>query len=196
MESSAEVIRRLRSARGLSQAEACRLASVARATWSTVESGATARPRAITRVRIARALGVTPSTIWRNRPRPLHLQDVDDPRWRAAVLGLARRVEREGSDCERRRLGERLIAVLDQADRGFRDADPYDGRFDELWQLGASLTLDPETPSSPLLDDRVLQRELRGLERDVRAEAIAARRAGEELRATRGHDPLAARKLR
>jgi transcriptional regulator with XRE-family HTH domain len=188
MESSAEVIRRLRLARGLSRAEACRVAGVSRATWSAVEAGASARPRPITNARIARALGVTPSGIWRLRPRPLHLEDVEDPRWRAAVLATAARLDREGTPSERRRLGERLITVLDQVDRGGRDRDSYDGRWDKLWQVGIALTLNPgETPLAiAVADGDPLASELRGLEEGIRAEALAARRAGELARTAAG----------
>ena len=178
MESSAEVIRRLRLARGLTRAQASTLAGVSRATWRTVESGSTARPRPATKVRISRALGVAPSGIWRQGPRPLHLEDVEDPRWKAAVLAMAGRVDREGSPAERSRLGERLIAVLDHVDRGSRDRDAYDRRWDELWQLGISLTLDAASSPAATIDGGRLERELRGLERGIRAEAIAARSAG------------------
>ncbi len=162
MERPGEIIRRLRKERGLTQADACRLAGLPAATWRTAESGSTARPRPVTKLRIARALGVTPSSIWGLHPRPLHLADVDDPRWEPAVLSMSRRLDREGSEQERRHLGRRLVSVLDCVDDASRHGGPDEARWDELWRIGTSLAGDP--PRSPLriVDGRLIERGLDG----------------------------------
>jgi transcriptional regulator with XRE-family HTH domain len=160
MERPAEVIEQLRRERGLTQAEACVRGQLPPATWSLVESGFTANPHAATKLRIARALGVTPSSIWRVRPRPLHLEDVEDPRWRRAATTMARRLEREGSPQERRRFGDRLIAVLDHADPGAREADGEDQRWEELWRLASALVLDPDRVPIEIIDGRLVERGL------------------------------------
>jgi transcriptional regulator with XRE-family HTH domain len=155
MERSAEIIKQLRLARGLTKAQACRLADLPQATWSGVESGSTSNPHSVTKVRIARALGVTPTSIWRQAPRPLHLEDVEDPRWEPAVRSLARRLAHAGAE-ERQRFGKRLVAVLDCVDRGPRDAEPGHGRWDEFWQLGIALTLNREAPIT-IVDGKLVE---------------------------------------
>ncbi|HEV7584621.1 MAG TPA: helix-turn-helix transcriptional regulator [Solirubrobacteraceae bacterium] len=156
MDCPAEVIEHLRLERGLTQAEACMRGQLAPATWSMVESGFTANPHPATKLRIARALDISPSGIWPIRPRPLHLEDVEDPRWRSAVRTMARRLERDGSPQERRRFGDRLIAALDYADPGNGDGD----HWEELWQLARSLVLDPEKVPIELVDGRLVERAL------------------------------------
>jgi transcriptional regulator with XRE-family HTH domain len=185
MEPPAKIIKRLRLSRGFTQAQACGLAGVPRATWSAAESGLTASPHAVTRVRIARALGVTPSSIWRQRPRPLHLEDVQDPRWEPAVRSIARRLERDGSPKERRRFGKRLIAVLDYVDGGSPDPGCQD-RWNELWQLGASLMFDPDAPPITIINGRLVERELDGLTPARREGPIAARRTPARAPVLRG----------
>src|SRR6202051_5046492 len=101
MERPGQLIEGLRIEWGLTQAQACAMVGVPRATWSKVESGLTAKPQPDTKVPIAPALGVTPSHIGPPRPRPLHLEDVDDERWEQAVRSLARRLDRDGSLEER-----------------------------------------------------------------------------------------------
>lgn len=176
MESPAEVIARLRKQREFTQAEACRRGGLARRTWSRVESGSTANPRPETKIRIARALGVTPSSIWRLRPPPLHLEDVDDPRWAAATREIARRLDRTGSLEERQHFGDRLIAVLDYADQGSTGSAEDDGRWDELWRLGNSLVIDPESTPITIVDGKLVERELDGFTPATRIRVIAARR--------------------
>jgi transcriptional regulator with XRE-family HTH domain len=174
MERPAEVIEQLRLERGLTQAEACTRGELPTATWSMVESGFTANPHPATKLRIARALGVAPTSIWRIRPRPLHLEDVEDPRWRGAVRAMARRLEREGSPEERRRFGDRLIAVLDHADAGSWDDE--DDRWEELWQLALSLVLDPERVPIEIVDGRLVERAAGEVTPASRRAGIAARR--------------------
>ena len=185
MEDPAEVIQRLRLERGLTQAEAGRRGPVARATWSMVESGATARPRPDTRRRVARALCVTPSAIWRSRPKPLHLHDVEDPRWGTAVRRMARRLDREGSPRERQSFASQLIAVLDQADTGSSDRSREQTRWDELWQLADRLLFDAPTAPIAIVDGRLVEHELESFVPDAQLRVIAAKRR-------RGHAPAAA----
>ena len=174
MERPADVIEHLRLERGLTQAEACTRGELPPATWSMVESGFTANPHPATKLRIARALGVAPSSIWRIRPRPLHLEDVEDPRWGGAVRTMARRLEREGSPEQRRRLGDRLIAVLDHADAGSCEADG--DRWAELWQLAHSLVLDPERVPIEIVDGRLIERGAGEVTPASRRAGIAVRR--------------------
>jgi transcriptional regulator with XRE-family HTH domain len=174
MERPAEVIEQLRLERGLTQAEACTRGELPPATWSMVESGFTANPHPATKLRIARALGVAPSSIWRIRPRPLHLEDIEDPRWRGAVRTMARRLEREGSPEQRRLLGDRLIAVLDHADAGSCDAEG--DRWGELWELAHSLVLDPERAPIEIVDGRLVERGVDEVMPASRGVRIAARR--------------------
>jgi transcriptional regulator with XRE-family HTH domain len=155
MDRPAELIEQLRLERSLTQAQACTRGELPAATWSMVESGFTANPHPATKLGIARALGVTPSSIWRIRPRPLHLEDVEDARWRGAVQTMARRLEREGSPEERRRFGDRLIAVLDHADSGSYDDE--DDRWEELWELARALVLDPERVPIEIVDGRLVE---------------------------------------
>lgn len=180
MERPSRLIERLRSDRGLSQAEACRLAGVSRATWSTLESGATANPRAATKVRVARALGVPPSRIWRTRPRPLHIDDVEDPRWEVAVRDMAGRLTREGSPEERRRFGEQLAAVLDRVDPGAESSESgqdegEEPRWQDLWKLAGSLALDEHSLPITISGGRLVESERFTLT-STRPEAIAIRR--------------------
>jgi transcriptional regulator with XRE-family HTH domain len=176
MECPAEVMERLRVERGLSQADACALSGLPQATWRNVESGVTANPQPETRIRIARALGVTPSTIWRPRPRPLHLEDVDDPRWEAAVRRMAQRLDRDGSLEERQRFGRRLIAVLDYADPGSREAGMDETRWEELWRLGNSLSFDPEKTPIAIINGKLVERDLDCFTPATRMRVIAAKR--------------------
>jgi transcriptional regulator with XRE-family HTH domain len=162
MERPAEVIELLRLERGLTQAEACVRGQLPPATWSRVESGATTHPDSATKLRVARALGVSPSRIWPVRPRPLHIEDVEDPRWSGAVQRMGRRLEREGSVHERTRFADRLIAVLDQADSGAHCARG-DDRWQELWQLAASLVLEPKSAPIEIVGGRLVERDLGAL---------------------------------
>jgi transcriptional regulator with XRE-family HTH domain len=192
MERPAQVIERLRKERRLSQAGACARGGLARATWSRVESGSTANPHPATKIRIARALEVTPSSIWRIRPRPLHLEDVDDPRWEPATRAMARRLDRTGSLDERQRFGDRLIAVLDYADRGSTGEGPRDARWDELWQLGNSLVFDPESTPITIVDGKLVERDLDDFTPATRIRVIAAKRRAKEARSGRLQDLVAA----
>ncbi|HEX4186603.1 MAG TPA: helix-turn-helix transcriptional regulator [Solirubrobacteraceae bacterium] len=175
MERPAELIEQLRLERGLTQAQACTRGELPPATWSMVESGFTANPHPTTKLRIARALGVAPSSIWRARPRPLHLEDVEDPRWMGAVQRMAGRLEREGSPQERRRFGDRLIAVLDHADAGC--GDDGDVRWDELWERARSLVLDPERAPIEIVGGRLVERGSGEITPASRRKGIAARRS-------------------
>jgi transcriptional regulator with XRE-family HTH domain len=191
MERPSRLIERLRADRGLSQAEACRIAGVSRATWSTLESGVTANPRAATKARVARVLGVPPSRIWRTRPRPLHMDDVEDPRWELAVRHMARRLELEGSPDERRRFGEQLAAVLDKVDPGTAGDDGEGPRWQELWQLAGALALDEHPLPITIAGGRLVESGRYSLT-STRPETIAIRR-----RASSVADPaLAAGRLR
>jgi transcriptional regulator with XRE-family HTH domain len=177
MEGPADVVARLREALRLTQAEACVRSGLARSTWRAVESGSTANPRGSTKIRIARALGVRPSNIWSTGPRPLHLEDIDDPRWEAATRAMARRLDRAGSLQERQQFGNRLIAVLDYADRGPTGARGDEcRRWDELWQLGNSLLFDPESTPITIVDGKLVERDLDGFTPSTRIRVIAAKR--------------------
>jgi transcriptional regulator with XRE-family HTH domain len=173
MERPAEVIEQLRLERGLTQAQACTRGELSPTTWSMVESGFTANPHPATKLRVARALGVAPSSIWRVRPRQLHLEDIEDPRWRGAVRRMARRLERAASPEERRRFGDRLIAVLDHADAGSCEDDD---RWEELWQLARSLVLDPNRVPIEIVDGRLLERGIGEVTPASLRDGIAARR--------------------
>jgi transcriptional regulator with XRE-family HTH domain len=175
MDCPAKVIEALRVRRGLTQAEACRRAGLPRATWGNVESGRAANPRPETKLRVARALGVTPSTIWHVRPRPLHLEDVEDPRWEVAVRALAQRLDREGSLRERQRFGRRLIAVLDRADPGSDGPDTGEDRWEEFWRLGNSLTFDPDKTPIAIINGKLVERELDSFTPATRVRVIAAK---------------------
>jgi transcriptional regulator with XRE-family HTH domain len=187
-----EVIARLREARRLTRAEACARGGLARSTWRAIESGSTANPRGATKIRIARALGVRPTSIWGLRPRPLHLADVDDPRWEAATRAMGRRLDRTGSLQERQRFGDRLIAVLDYADRGSTGPGPDDGRWDELWQLGSALVFDPESTPIAIVDGKLVERELDGFTPATRIRVIAAKRRRPRAQSERFHELVAA----
>lgn len=159
MESPAEVIERMRTERGLSQAQAGRLAGVPRSTWSAIESGRSSEPRPATKVRIARALCARPSSIWTRRPRTLHLHDVEDPRWEQAVSRLGSRLASKGTREERLSFGRRLVSVLDRADPGSPDPVSDSGRWQALWRLGASLSLErPQTPIA-IVHGRLVERD-------------------------------------
>jgi transcriptional regulator with XRE-family HTH domain len=190
MERPAEVIAWLREARGLTQAEACARGGLARETWRGVESGSTANPRAATKIRIARALDVRPSSIWRLRPRPLHLHAVDDPRWKTAARTIALRLDQTGSFEERQRFGDRLIAVLDHADQGSTGLD--EGRWDELWKLGNSLLFDPDGTPITIVGGKLVERELDGFTPATRIRVIAAKRRGMRARGGRLNELVAA----
>jgi lambda repressor-like predicted transcriptional regulator len=187
MERPADVIERLRAERGLTQAQACSLGGLPQATWSAAETGCSRNPRPRTKTRIARALGVTPSSIWPTRPRPLHLQDVEDPRWAAAVRRMAQRLDREGSFERRRRFGRHLVQVLDYADRGSCLPELDDGRWDEFWRLAGSLTLDPQSTAIAIVDGRLVERDLEAVTADTRMRVVAAkgRRSKERRTASR-----------
>jgi transcriptional regulator with XRE-family HTH domain len=177
-----EVMERLRLERALTQAEACALSGLPRATWRKIESGVTANPQPETRVRIARALGVTPSTIWPPRPRPLHLEDVDDPRWDVAVRRMAQRLDRDGSMEERQRFGRRLIAVLDYADTGSGAPEFDESRWEEFWRLGNSLLFDPEKTPLAIINGKLVERDLDYLTAATRIRVIAAKGSGQRER--------------
>jgi transcriptional regulator with XRE-family HTH domain len=165
---------------------------LARSTWRAVESGSTANPRAGTKIRIARALGVRPSSIWGVRPRPLHLADIDDPRWEAATRALARRLDRTGSLEERQRFGDRLITVLDYADQGSNDPGLGAGHWDELWQLGNSLVFDPDSTPIAIVDGKLVERDLDGFTPATRIRVIAAKRRRMRTPGGRFHELVAA----
>jgi transcriptional regulator with XRE-family HTH domain len=192
MERPAEVIARLREARRLTEAEACVRGALARSTWRAVESGATANPRGATKIRIARALGVRPSSIWRLLPRPLHLGDIDDPRWESATRTMARRLDRTGSLEERQRFGDRLITVLDYADQGSTGPAIDRGRWDELWQLGNSLVFDPESTPIAIVDGKLVERDLDDFTPATRIRVIAAKRHRMPAQSGRLHELVAA----
>lgn len=173
MDRPANLIERLRAEAGLSKAQACRLAGVSRATWSTLESGATANPRRATKVRVARALGVPPSRIWHKRPRSLHLHDAEDPRWEPAVRAIAQALAREGSLIERRRFGEELAAVLDRLDDGSAAAD---ARWEGLWQIAGAFALGEHARPLAIVAGRLLESLPTGSITSTRPEAIAIRR--------------------
>jgi transcriptional regulator with XRE-family HTH domain len=175
MERPGQVIERLRLERGLTQVRASALGGLPRATWSAVESCLVARPNPETKLRIARALRVRPSSIWPPRLRPLHLEDVDDPRWEAAVLRLGRRLDREGSLAERQRFGRRLITVLDYADQGSEDPDS-DGRWEELWRLANSLLVDPKQTPTTVIAGKLMERDLESFTAPTRLRVAAAKR--------------------
>jgi hypothetical protein len=136
-------------------------------------------------------LEVTTSCIWRVRPRPLHLEDVDDPRWELATRAMARRLDRTGSFDERQRFGDRLIAVLDYADRGSTGDRPDEARWDELWQLGNSLVFDPESTPITIVDGKLVERDLDGFTPATRIRVVAAKRRGTRAHSGRLHDLVA-----
>jgi transcriptional regulator with XRE-family HTH domain len=175
MDSPAKAIERLRLRHGLTRAEACRRAGLAPATWSSVESGSAANPKPRTKLRIARTLGVRPSSIWRIRPRPLHLDDVEDPRWRGAVRAMAQRLDRHGSLEERQHFGRRLIEVLDHADSGSEETDTDGGRWDEFWRLANSLTFDPDRAPITIINGKLVERDLDTFTPATRVRVAAAR---------------------
>jgi transcriptional regulator with XRE-family HTH domain len=176
MERPAAVIEQLRAARGFTQAEACERGGLPPATWSMVESGFTSNPHPATKLRIARALGVTPSSIWPLRPRQLHLEDVEDGRWKTGVRVMGRRLDREGSLQERRRFASRLVAVLDHADPGTGDWDAEEGQWQEFWQLAASLLSDHEKEPIAIVDGKLVERDLQSFTPGAPVRMVSARR--------------------
>jgi transcriptional regulator with XRE-family HTH domain len=176
MERPGQVIHRLRLEGGLTHSEASAVAGVPRATWSKVECGLTANPHPDTKVRIARVLGVRPSSIWPVRPRPLHLEDVDDARWERAVRAMAQRLDRDGTLEERQRFGRRLIAVLDHADPGSPDGDGEQDRWEEFWRLGNSLMFDPLEAPIAIINGRLVERPLDSFTPATRVRVAAAGR--------------------
>jgi transcriptional regulator with XRE-family HTH domain len=183
MKRSADVIQRLRVERGLTRAQACALGGLSQATWGKVESGCTANPRPDSKRKIARALGVSPSRIWPPRPEPLHLDDVDDPRWETAVRAMAQRLDREGSFEERQAFGRRLVVVLDYADTGSSDSERDLDRWEEFWRLGDSLMFDPQNPPIAIINGKLVERDLDCLTPTTRGRVVAAasRRSREDL---------------
>jgi transcriptional regulator with XRE-family HTH domain len=175
IERPAQTISRLRSARGLTRADACRLADVPTTTWRSIESGATERPHAGTKVRIARALGVSPSRIWRG-PASLHLEDVEDPRWEAAVRGFAQRLSERGTAAQRRSFGEHLADVLDCVDPGTGPDASEVTRFDELWEIAGSLALGAQATPIAIVDGRLVESDRHTLTSAGRAPEVRARR--------------------
>jgi hypothetical protein len=119
---------------------------------------------------------VRPSSIWRVRPRPLHLDDVEDPRWRGAVRAMAQRLDRYGSPEERQRFGKRLITVLDHADSGCDETDIDGGRWDEFWRLANSLTFDPDRAPITIINGKLVERDLDHFTSPTRVRVAAARR--------------------
>ena len=176
VERPAQKISRLRRDRGLSRADACRLAEVPATTWRAIESGTTERPHAGTKVRIARALGVTPSRIWSQRPAPLHLEDVEDPRWEGAVRDLAKRLTDHGTVDERRRFGEQLAAALDRIDPGTSREPIVPARFDELWEIAGAFALGTNAAPITILDGRLVESDRHTLTGAKRSPEVLARR--------------------
>jgi transcriptional regulator with XRE-family HTH domain len=176
MQTPSDVIKQLRSELGLTVSEASRMAGIPRATWSAVETGASAHPRPRTKARIARALGVGPSHIWPQWPRPLHVYDVEDPRWEAAVRRRASVLQAFGSPTERRAFGERLISVLDCTDGGEpgprRDAE----RWEPLWELGRALVGQPSSGQIAIVDGKLVESQRRIISPATRGEEIRVRR--------------------
>jgi len=105
---------------------------------------------------------------------------------------MARRLDRAGSLEERQRFGDRLVAVLDHADRGSTGGRPDEGRWDELWQLGSSLVLDPESMPITIVDGRLVERDLDGFTPATRIRVIAAKRRSLPARSRRLRDLVAA----
>jgi transcriptional regulator with XRE-family HTH domain len=157
MDSPANRIQRRRLELGLTQAAACRLAGLPRATWSAVESGASAHPLPRTKVRIARALATTPTSIWRQQPPPLHLHDVEDPRWERAVHSVAQELREAGTVEQRRRFGEHLIGVLDCADPGAPRPRPDAAGWERLWRIGGELAGVPAPEPIAIVDGRLVE---------------------------------------
>jgi transcriptional regulator with XRE-family HTH domain len=176
VEPPAHTVSRLRRARGLSRADACRLGRVSPSTWRAIESGATERPRAGTKVRIARALGVTPSRIWRQGPAPLHLEDLEDPRWESAVRGLAGTLAEQGSVAERRRFGEHLAAVLDSIEPGDGPDSAHTPRLQELWEIAGALALGTHSGPIALIDGRLVESDRHTLTGAKRSPDVRVRR--------------------
>ncbi|HEX5224492.1 MAG TPA: helix-turn-helix transcriptional regulator [Solirubrobacteraceae bacterium] len=174
---AAQAIEELRSELGMNRAEAARAAGVSTATWSAIESGATERPHPATKVRVARALGVPPSRIWRHRPASLHLADVEDPRWERAVRSAAQRLSREGTPEQRKRFGEQLAGVLDCVDpRGLST------RWDSLWEIAGSLVIGPHVSPIDLVDGRLVESAAYTAASATRSGPVSARRGAVQAR--------------
>jgi hypothetical protein len=105
---------------------------------------------------------------------------------------MARRLDRTGSVEERRRFGDRLIAVLDHADRGSPGPGGDEGRWDELWRLGKSLVFDPESSPIAIVDGKLVERELDGSTPSGRIRVIAAERHRARAPSGRLHELMAA----
>jgi transcriptional regulator with XRE-family HTH domain len=183
---AAQVIAELRAERGMSRSEAARAAGVTASTWSSIESGETLRPHPATKARIARALDVPPSRIWRHRPAPLHLADVEDPRWERAVRSAAQRLARDGTAEERRRFGEHLAGVLDYVDpRGLST------RWDSLWEIAGSLVIDRQLSPIDLVDGRLVESAAYTAASGSRSGPVSARRGSIQARRgpSRGRNP-------
>jgi transcriptional regulator with XRE-family HTH domain len=168
MEPPAEAIERRRLDRGLTQAQACVLAGVPRATWSTIESGITANPHPDTKLRIAHALGCEVSAVW--SPRGRHLLRL------APLLAEAREVERDGTPEERQRFGKRLCAVLARVDPELHRTGVGDPRYDEAWKLALSLARDVEKPPITVTGGQTVGRETDDLTPTTKARVVAAKR--------------------
>jgi transcriptional regulator with XRE-family HTH domain len=183
MERPADIIQRLRTDRGLSKAQACGIARVSRSTWSAVEAGSRARPRPATRIRIARALGVPPSSSWSSRPRPLHLDDVDDPRWEPAVRRMAERLDREGTSEERQRFGARLLEVLDCLGPRSREGASEASAWPDLRAIGSGLTTRRPSPPIAIVGGKLVEREPFKFTRAPGGGVISAGRRGADVKA-------------
>jgi transcriptional regulator with XRE-family HTH domain len=177
-------IQRRRHELGLTQAGASRLAGLAPATWSAVESGSISRPRPRTKVRIARALATTPSSIWRVQPPLLHLHDTDDPRWEHAVDRVAHSLWELGTPEQRRSFGEHLIEALDCADSGAPHQGPEAARWERLWRIGGELAGVPMPEPIAIVDGRLVETGNPVLASPPEAPEITARRGGSGDRAS------------
>ncbi|HEY4427106.1 MAG TPA: hypothetical protein VGN08_02775 [Solirubrobacteraceae bacterium] len=100
---------------------------------------------------------------------------------------MAQRLDRQAPLEERRRFGRHLIAVLDHADPGAHQVDAGSDRWDELWRLANSLTIDPENTPIALINGKLVERELDTLTPAARLRVSAANggRVLEEVTAQR-----------
>jgi len=168
MESPSEVIERRRLDRGYTQVQACVLADVPQATWSTIESGITTNPHPDTKLRIAHALACQVSDIWAPRDRQLLRL--------APLLAEARQLELDGSQDERQRYGKRLCAVLARVDPQLHRTGVGDPRYDEAWKLALSLAFNPETTPIEITDGETVGREIDDFTPVTRARVTDAKR--------------------
>jgi hypothetical protein len=104
---------------------------------------------------------------------------------------MARRLDRTGSLEERRRFGDRLITVLDHADRGSTGPGGDERRWEALWQLGKSLVFDPESAPIAIVDGKLVERELDGFTPAARIRVIAAKRHRTRAPSGRLHELMA-----